>query len=136
VVKIVIDAYAWVELFIGSEKGKKVKEAVEQADEVFTPDTVMAEVARKYHREGAEEQTICERLEAISATSSIVSINNELALEAAKCYMELLQKTKRAKLSKPSLFDTITLATAKILKAKVITGNEHFKNLPETIWIS
>jgi len=134
-VKIVIDAYAWIELFIGSEKGKKVKEAVEQADEIFTPDTVIAEVARKYLREGAEEQIIRERLEAMSAASNIVSINNELALEAAKCYMKLLQETKRAKLSRPSLFDAITLATAKLLKAKVMTGDEHFKDLPETIWI-
>jgi predicted nucleic acid-binding protein len=134
-VKIVIDAYAWIEIFIGSEKGKKVKEAVEQADEIFTPDTVMAEVARKYHREGAEEQTIRARLETINAASSIISINNELALEAAKCYMELLQETKRTNLSKPSLFDAITLATAKVLKAKVMTGDEHFKGLPETIWI-
>lgn len=133
--KIVIDAYAWVELFIGSEKGKRVKEAVEQADEVFTPDTVMAEIARKYHREGAEEQTIRARLEVISAASSIISINNELALEAAKCYMELLLETKRKRLSRPSLFDAITLATAKLLKAKVMTGDEHFKGLPQTIWI-
>jgi len=134
-VKIVIDAYAWIEFFIGSEKGKRVKEAVEQADEVFTPDTVMAEVARKYYREGAEEQTIRERLETISVASSIISISNKLALEAAKCYMELLRETRRAKVSKPSLFDAITLATAKMLKAKVMTGDEHFKGLPETIWI-
>lgn len=133
--KIVIDAYAWVEIFIGSEKGKRAKEAVEQADEIFTPDIVMAEVARKYHREGAEEQTIRARLETISAASSIISISNELALEAAKCYMELLRETKRTKFSKPSLFDAITLAAAKLLKAKVITGDEHFKGLPETIWI-
>jgi len=133
-VKIVIDAYAWIEIFIGSEKGNRVKETVEQADEIFTPDTVMAEVARKYHREGAEEQTIRARLETIGAASSIISISDELALEAAKCYMELL-RTKRAKLSKPSLFDAITLATAKLLKAKVITDDEHFKGLPETIWI-
>ena len=133
--KIVIDAYAWVEIFIGSEKGKRVKEIVEQADEIFTPDTVMAEVARKYYREGAEEQIVRARLETISAASSIISISNELALEAAKCYMELLRETKKKKLSKPSLFDAITLATAKLLKAKVMTGDEHFKGLPQTIWI-
>jgi predicted nucleic acid-binding protein len=135
VVKIVVDAYAWIEVFIGSREGEKVKQTIEQADEVFTPDTVMAEVARKYHREGAEEQTIRSRLGIMSAASSIVPIDDEMALEAARCYVKLLQEAKRTKLSTPSLFDAITLAMARLLKAKVITGDKHFKNLPETIWV-
>jgi hypothetical protein len=34
----VIDSYAWIEHFIGSEKGREVKEIMENADEVYTPD--------------------------------------------------------------------------------------------------
>lgn len=133
--KIVVDAYAWVEFFIGSEEAEKVKQTIEQADEIFTPDTVMAEVALKYHREGAQEDTIRARLETIGAASNIVPINNELALEAAKCCTRLSKEAKKRKLSTPSLFDGITLATARVLRAKVITGDEHFKSLPETIWV-
>ena len=56
--KIVIDSYAWIELFMGSAKGGKVKEILEDADEVYTPDTVLAEIARKYVREGIEERIV------------------------------------------------------------------------------
>jgi predicted nucleic acid-binding protein len=35
----------------------------------------------------------------------------------------------------PSLFDAILLATARTLGAKLLTGDEHFKGIDETIWI-
>jgi hypothetical protein len=43
----VIDAYAWIELFIGNEKGRDVKELMENVDDFYTPGTVLAEIARK-----------------------------------------------------------------------------------------
>ena len=135
VVKIVVDAYAWVELFLGSEKGRKVKEILEDADEVYTPDTVLAEIARKYVKEGAEEKTVDARLETITAASNIAQIDTKIALEAARCYMQLVTDAKKAKLKAPSLFDAIVLATGILLESKILTGDEHFRNLSETLWI-
>jgi len=134
-VKIVVDAYAWIEIFIGSEKGKKAREELEKADEVYTPSTVLAEIARKYLLEGLNEEAVAHRLRIISEASDIVSIDTGTALEAAKCYMKLVDEAKIARLTTPSLFDAIVLAIAKDLEAKVLTGDEHFKDLPETIWI-
>ena len=74
-----IDAYAWIEFFAGSEKGCKVKEMMENADEVFTPGTVLAEVARKYIREGTGDRTVDARLEMMSAASNIVHVDTKLA---------------------------------------------------------
>jgi predicted nucleic acid-binding protein len=134
-VKIVVDAFAWVEFFIGNAKGKRVKEILEEADEVYTPDTVVAEVARKYLREGAEPQTVRSRLEVIAAASTVNPIDTELALEAAKCFLKLSREAKKAKLSDPSLSDAIALASARLLGAKVLTSDEHFKGQPETLWL-
>ena len=133
--KIVIDAYAWIEHFIGSEKGRKVKEIMENADEVYTPDTVLAEIARKYVREGTEDKTVKARLEEITELSHITHIDSNLAIEVAGCYLELAAKARKAKLNVPSLFDAIVLATGRSLKSKIATGDEHFRNLPETVWI-
>lgn len=133
--KTVIDAYAWIEIFIGSLKGEKAKEILQKAEEAYTPDIVLAEIARKYMREGAKEQTISERLKTIEETSEIAPIDKETAIETAKCYMQLAEKAKKEKLKAPSLFDAIILATAKTLNAKIITGDEHFKDLNQTIWI-
>jgi len=134
-VKIVVDSYAWIELLIGSEKGKKVKELIENAEEVFTPSTVLAETARKFLREGIDEKTITSWLEIITAASTITQIDSTTALEAAKCNLELVKKAKVSKQNTPSLFDAIVQASAIVNQCKILTGDEHFKNLPETIWI-
>ena len=133
--KIVIDTYAWIELLIGSERGNKVKELMENAEEVYTPSTVLAETARKFLREGTDEKTINTWLEIITTASVITQIDSATALEAAKCQLELSQQAKILKQNTPSLFDAIVYATARINQCKIITGDEHFKNLPETIWI-
>ena len=133
--KIVIDAYAWIELFTGSEKGLEVKEILENADEIYTPGTVLAEIARKYIREGADEKTVDARLEVVASASNITHVDIGIALEATRCYIELATCTKKSKLKTPSLFDAIVLATGRLLKSKIVTGDEHFKNLPETIWV-
>jgi len=134
-VKIVIDSYAWIELFKGSINGNKVKEVLESADELYTPDTVLAEVARKYVREDTAKDVVNARLEQIGANSSIVCLDSKLAYESAKCYLELSDNARKNKFNTPSLFDAIVLATARVLNAKVLTGDQHFKSLPETIWI-
>jgi predicted nucleic acid-binding protein len=134
-VKIVIDSYAWIELFLGSSKGSKVKEIIENADEVYTPDIVLAEIARKYTREGAKEEVVNVRLEQINSASKIVYLDNRIALESAKCYIELLAEARERKLKTPSLFDAIILATGRVFKAKVLTGDQHFHSLPETTWV-
>jgi predicted nucleic acid-binding protein len=134
-VRIVVDTYAWIELFIGSVKGEKVKEVLVNADIIYTPDTVLAEIARKYLREGMGESVIIERLKLIVKCSQVVNVNFEIAMESAKAYLELKEKAKQQKLRDPGLFDAIVLAVTRVCSAKVLTGDEHFKGLKETIWI-
>lgn len=133
--KIVIDSYAWIEHFLGSEKGRKVDEILENTDEVYTPDTVLAEIARKYIREGVADKIVNARLDQIAGASDITHVDAKLALESAKCYLELADNARKTKLKTPSLFDAIVLATGRSFKAKILTGDEHFQVLPETIWI-
>jgi predicted nucleic acid-binding protein len=109
-VKIIVDSYAWIEIFLGSAAGGEAREKIMKADQVFTPDTVLAEIARKYHRE-------------------------EIALDSAKAYEELESKARKERLDKPSLFDAIVLAVARANDGKVLTGDRHFQNLHETVWL-
>ena len=54
---MIFDSYAWVEYFIGSKRGEVAKEYLE-GGEIITPDIVIAEVARKYVREGIDAREI------------------------------------------------------------------------------
>ena len=135
-VKIVADAYAWIELFAGSRKGEFVKKEMEEAETVITPDTVLAEVARKYIREGIKEETIRKRLSTILEASEPADIDDGVALDAAKAYLQLEKRARDAGLDRPSLFDAVVLAIARRSDGKVLTRDEHFDGLPETMWIS
>jgi predicted nucleic acid-binding protein len=134
-VKIVVDSNAWIEIFSGSEAGDKAIRDIMNAEAVFTPDTVLAEIARKYHREGFADSIIKERLGTVVEASEVIQIREETALGAAKAYQELDSKAKEEGLGKPSLFDAIVLATAREVGGKVLTGDRHFQRLPETIWL-
>ena len=133
--KIVADAYAWIELFSGTRQGEFAKARMEEAESVITPDSVLAEVARKYLREGVEEETARQRLSTMLEASEPAYVDDDTAIEAGKAYLELEMRAKEAGLGKPSLFDALVLAAARRNGAKVLTGDEHFEGLPETIWM-
>lgn len=133
--KIVADSSAWIELFSGTSKGEEAKSKMEEAESVITPDTVLAEVARKYLREGIKESIIRHRLSTILEASEPAYVDDTTAIEAAKTYVQLEKKAREERLKKPSLFDAVVLAVARINQGKVLTGDEHFENLPETIWL-
>jgi len=135
VAKIVADAHAWIELFAGTSKGALAKKIMEQAETVITPDTVLAEVARKYLRDGMGEETARSRLSTIMEASEPAHIDDEVAISASNAYFQLEEKAVNEGLSKPSLFDALVLAMARRNGAKVLTCNAHFEGLPETVWM-
>lgn len=132
---VVVDSYAWIELFLGSEKGEKVQQIMLGAEEIRTPDIVLAEISRKYQREKFNEKRVRSRLEVIGSTSLVTPVTITIALRAGKAYFELTEKAKRERRRSPSLFDAIVLATAREYDSKVLTGDQHFESLPETILI-
>ena len=133
--KIAADSYAWIEVFLGSPAGDDARRSMLEAEEVFTPATVLAEIARKYHREGVADATIKKRLGSILEASEALGIDGEVALAAGRAYPELQSKARDERLRKPSLFDAIVLAEARIQGAKVLTGDRHFRGLSETLWL-
>lgn len=115
--------------------GSRVQELFESAEDAFTPDSVLAELSRKYFREGVSEKMVRERLVAVQGASHVVTINPDLAVHASRAYLELVERAKKRRLRSPSLFDGLVLGAARLKDAKVVTADPHFKDLPETIWI-
>lgn len=133
--KLVVDTYAWVELFLGREKGQKVNSLLKEAEEVRTPDIVLAEIARKYDRENIEAEKVKSRLQSINEASLVTPVDNDVALKCGRAFVDLQAKAKQERLEDPSLFDAIVLATARVYSSMVLTGDQHFAELPETLFI-
>ena len=125
----VIDTYAWVEYLIGSGPGKAAKGFIEGADPA-TPSIVLAELTKWYLKEVEAERRsdreMREHLGFVESKSSIVPLDGRLAKEAGE--LDFLMK-KRMK-GWP-MADSLIYATAKSLGAKVVSGDPHFRGLPD-----
>jgi predicted nucleic acid-binding protein len=131
--KYVVDSYAWIEYFKASEYGEVAKKYIESGHCV-TPTIVVSEVSRKLQK-GIElgDETVegrLKRLEFINATSQVVELDFELAVSAGETDLNMKKMVKGW-----GLADSIVLCTARGLKGKVVTGDEHFRDLEEVIFI-
>ncbi|MHB8568312.1 MAG: PIN domain-containing protein [Nitrososphaerales archaeon] len=122
----VLDTFAWIEYFAGSERGEKIKSYIENGDGI-TPALVVAEFTDKYIRENIDPT---ERLKFIRTKTTIAPLDDEIAEAAGRIIAERRRKIKRW-----GLVDSCVLATARARGAKVITGDEHYDDLKEIIRI-
>ncbi len=121
-----VDAWAWIEYLIGSQRGKKVKEVMdEDGSEVYTCAVTVGEVISKVAREGKDVEEVFNLL---LSNSKVVSVDEELSLQAGLLHCEM-----RKALKDFGLADAYVLATAKRLKVKILTGDLHFKGIKEAV---
>lgn len=133
---LVLDSYAWVEFFSGTSAGARVKELLARAEIAYTPSPVLLELANKYFREGFSREEVGERLDAIAQLSVIVEISKDILLRLGEARRTLIENARRLGIKrKPSIVDFFILACARHLGAKVVTGDEHFRGLPDVIFL-
>ena len=118
--RVVLDSWAWLELFSGSEKGKKVDRELAES-ESFTSAVTLAEVVSVSLRRG---RPVDEKVAAIRGQSKVLSPSSDDAIEAAQLHAE----TKR-RAPDFSLADAFVLQAARKLGATVITGDPDFRGI-------
>jgi predicted nucleic acid-binding protein len=132
---VIVDTYAWVELFSAGAGFAQVEEVLGADERCLTPDIVLAEVARKMERDGAELELIRSKLAVILETSTSIPVDARIALGVHRADQELRFRARARKLGDPGLSDAIILSSARVYDGKVLTGDRHFEGLPETEWI-
>ena len=131
-----VDSWAWVEILKLSGAGKEAKAFIEQADEAFTPSLVLAELARKYLNEGVEPDVIGTWLHRISEATEVYPIDIELAIEATAASADLVTKARKEGHQRPGLGDAIMLATSRVVGARLLGGDPHFRGMKETLFLT
>jgi len=131
--RYVIDAYAWIEYFKASVSGETAKKYIESKNSA-TPTIVISEISRFLQREielgNESDEGRLKRLEFIRATSQIVDLDFDTAADAGKTNVVMKKQAKGW-----GLADSIVLCTARNDEGKVVTGDEHFRELPDVIFI-
>ena len=125
----VIDAYAWIEYFRGSEAGATVKHYIEK-EESATPTIVIAELSRRLLKEveigGETMEGRILKLEFVKASTIIVDLSQDIAERSGEIDLKRKRDIKEWGMS-----DSIILATARKANAKVVTGDQHFADLED-----
>lgn len=127
--KYLIDSYAWIEYFMGTEAGEKVKPIIESLEEKITPTICLSEVYAKTLRVEGVELAEKQR-EFIKERSALIPLDEKIAVEAARINCIMKKEIKGW-----GLADSIVRATALVKKAKVVTGDRHFMDLEDVIFI-
>lgn len=126
--KVVVDAYAWIEYFNASEKGLKVKQIIEnESNEVFISSATFAEVISKFLRTNKD---INIAIQGINTLAALIEVSQEISILAGEIHF-----TEKKKNEDFGMLDSFVVATAKKLNAKILTGDNDFKNFKETIFI-
>jgi len=123
----VVDSYAWIEYFRGSEAGKITRGFIE-GGKAATATIAIAELREKYTRE--DWPYFDEDLLFITSSTAIVNLTKDVAVTAGE-----INAAMKAKIKGWGMADSVTLATAQLAKAKVVTGDKHFKGLKQAILI-
>lgn len=126
--KYIVDAWAWIEYFIGSNYGLKVNDILEDPTaEVYTCAITIAEVVSKTAREKRNAE---QAYDLLLSNSMIIKIDEENSKQAGLFHFKMRQTRKDFGIS-----DAFVLAAANKLEAKIITGDPHFKGLKNVILI-
>jgi len=118
-----LDSFAWMEYFMGTLKGGKVKRFIDDDLQLYTSPIVIAEIYSKSLRTDGRAE---ERKDFILKRCALVLLDENIAIEAAKIHAE-----NKVKIPDFGLADAIILASARSRKTKVLTGDPHFKNFED-----
>lgn len=112
-----LDSFAWIEYLSGSRRGAKVRGYIDGTESLYTPSICLTEVKTRYLR---DERDSTASLNFIVERSFILPLNQEIALLAADIKQRHSLHT----------VDAIIYATGEHRRVTIVTGDQHFRNLP------
>jgi len=125
---LVVDTSAWIEFFRASEVGKEVKDHITISNEILTPTIVLAELRFAYVRDGYSDDDFCQDVMVIKKLGEILDLDKKTAIAAG-------YRRATIGIRGISYQDCILIETANKYAFEVITTDEHFEGLPDTIYL-
>jgi predicted nucleic acid-binding protein len=123
-----IDAYAWIEYFRGSEKGNVAKKFIDDPEtRILTLESTLAEIRGWALREG---KPFDELHIVIRRNSDIVHSTCEEWLRAAELRFEVRKKVEQF-----GMLDALLIAAKERHDCKIITGDPHFEKIRDVVYL-
>jgi predicted nucleic acid-binding protein len=121
----VIDTWVWVEYYLGEDV--RMNDYIENDSlDLFTSTITLTEIIKFLHQNHATSENIRQVVSEIGIRSLIIPVTEDIAILAGEF---------RSEGFKGGVADTIILATARTGGHKVVTGDPHFKEMADTVYI-
>ena len=126
--KLLIDAFSWIEYLEGSAIGEEVHRILKNKEhEIFVLPITIAEVVSKTERKKGNTQLA---YNIILENANIIETTPRVARETG-----MLHAQTRKKIPHFGIVDALLIATAKSIGARVLTGDSHFKSFKDVILV-
>ncbi len=123
---MLLDTSAWVEFFIGSAKGKRVKEFLGDVD-CYTSIVSLAEVTNWALKENKEVPSL---INTIKQLSNVIELDEDITVLAGKLNFE-----RKKIIKKWGMLDSFILASGSIYELKILTKDSDFRDLPDVVML-
>lgn len=124
----ILDSYAWIEYFFGSKKGEVVRNLIlDEKNQFFTVDCCLAEITGWALVNNKDFDII---FKTIRTNSTIIPAMEPDWIEAGK------EKFEQRKIQHDfGLIDAMILIKQKKFMCKIVSGDKHFKNLKNVVFL-
>jgi predicted nucleic acid-binding protein len=121
----VIDTWVWVEYYLGEDP--RVNEYIENESlDLFTSTISLTEIIKFLHQKNESPENIRQVALEIGVRSLVIPVTEDIAILAGEF---------RSEGFRGGIADSIILATARAGGHKVVTGDPHFKEIPDAVFI-
>ena len=118
----VLDTWVWVEYWRGNGT---VRPWVEERSPLFSSTITFAETVRYFTSQGIDPATILLCLDDIRARSTVIPVDEAIAISAGHL------KNREVE----GIADAIILATARAGGHQVVTGDPHFRDVEDAVYL-
>lgn len=127
----VLDTHAWIDYLAGDRGARKVAELLASpSGKLITPATVIAELTERLLRDGIEKSKIQQVIKFIGSKTEIYPCDEQVAYQAGE-----INFTNKKNIRGWGMLDSLNYAVANILQCIFVTGDPHFKDKNDVIFL-
>ena len=128
ILQYILDTYAWVEYFSGTKKGEVVRKLFDDTKNEFL--SIECSISELRGWSIREKKDFGKLYGIVKANSQIETVDLQDWLKAAEIKSEM-----RRTMSDFGLIDAILVAKQKRYECKVVSGDPHFENLKDVVYL-
>ena len=117
---MLLDTSAWIEFFIGSRKGSRVKDVL-TSDDCYTSIVTLAELSSWSLKEGQDTKRL---IDTVKELSSVIELDEDISVLAGKLNFEGKKSSK-----KWGMIDSFILASGMIYGLRILTKDNDFRHI-------